>query len=80
MEARVQIGGRIEHRRRAHHQIGRDRRGRDAQALGTLAGANADAALDFEHHLKAADVGDGLAFLDLRHRRRRRHRHRALGL
>jgi hypothetical protein len=68
MEARVQIGGRIEHRRRAHHQIGSDRCGRDPQAFWALAGANADAALDPEHHLVAAGIGHRLLLLGLPHR------------
>ncbi len=36
------------------------RRGRDAQALGAFAGAEADAAGNLEHHLEAADIGRGL--------------------
>src|SRR5258708_33991187 len=52
LEARFEKRGRIDHRHRAHREIGRDGRSEDTQALGALAGADTDAARDLEHHLE----------------------------
>src|SRR5580704_9427987 len=43
-ERSLQVGHRIESRRRPHQQGGRERRGADAEALGAFVGADADAA------------------------------------
>ena len=45
--------------------IRRDRRRRDPQVFGALAGADADAALDFENDLETADISDRLTLLGL---------------
>ena len=64
-EARFEKRGRINHRNRPYGKIGRDARGGDAQALGALARADADAARNPEHHLEAADVRRGLLLVSL---------------
>src|SRR5882724_10860135 len=64
-EARFEKRGWIDHRDRPYGKIGRNARGGDAQALGALARANADAAWNHEHHLETADFRRGLLLVGL---------------